>query len=52
VEDLYNIKIYEPLIGDVVKDNVIPVVVVALVNYESIGSCYYDRRYLVCDENT
>lgn len=40
---------YKPAIGDVVKDNGYPVVVVDLKNYENIGSCSYDRKYLLCD---
>ncbi len=40
---------YKPRIGDVVKDNDYLVVVVSMVNYESAGSCSYDRKYLLCD---
>ena len=40
---------YRPEIGDVVKDNGCPVVVVDLKNYENSGSCSYDRKYLLCD---
>ena len=40
---------YKPGIGDVVKDNGYPVVVVDLKNYENVGSCSYDRKYLLCD---
>ena len=40
---------YKPEIGDVVKDNGYPVVVVDLKNYENVGSCSYDRKYLLCD---
>lgn len=40
---------YIPEIGDVVKDNGYSVVVVDLINYETIGSCGYDRKYLLCD---
>ena len=40
---------YKPGIGDVVKDNDYPVVVVDLKNYENVGSCSYDRKYLLCD---
>ena len=35
---------YKPGIGDVVKDNGYPVVVVDLKNYENVGSCSYDRK--------
>lgn len=38
---------YRPGIGDVVKDNGNPVVVVDLKNYENIDSCAYDRKYLI-----
>ena len=34
---------YKPEIGDVVKDNDYPVVVVDLKNYENVGSCSYDK---------
>ena len=34
---------------DVVRDNGYPVVVVDLKNYENVGSCSYDRKYLLCD---
>jgi hypothetical protein len=40
---------YMPQIGDVVKDNGYPVVVVGIKNYETVGSCSYDREYLLCD---
>ena len=40
---------YIPAIGDVVKDNGYSVVVVDMNNYENIGSCSYDRKYLLCD---
>lgn len=40
---------YRPEIGDVVKDNGCPVVVVDLKNYENVGDCAYDREYLLCD---
>lgn len=40
---------YKPEIGDVIKDNGYPVVIVALKNYEDIGSCSYNRKYLLCD---
>lgn len=40
---------YIPQIGDVVKDNGYPVVVVDLKNYENSGDCAYDRKYLLCD---
>lgn len=35
---------YIPQIGDVVKDNGYPVVVVDLKNYENTGDCAYDRN--------
>ena len=41
---------YIPEIGDVVKDNGIPVVVVKMKKYETIGDCSYDRKYLLCEE--
>lgn len=40
---------YIPEIGDVVKDNDYPVVVIDMINYENDGSCAYDRKYLLCD---
>ena len=40
---------YKPGIGDVIKDNGNPVVVVDLKNYENVCSCSYDRKYLLCD---
>lgn len=40
---------YIPAIGDVVKDNGYSVVVVDTINYENVGSCSYDRKYLLCD---
>lgn len=40
---------YRPEIGDVVKDNGYPVVVVDLKNYENASDCAYDRKYLLCD---
>ena len=40
---------YIPVIGDVVKDNGYSVVVVDMKNYENMGSCSYDRKYLLCD---
>lgn len=40
---------YIPEIGDVVKDNDYPVVVVDLKNYENSGDCGYDRKFLLCD---
>ena len=42
---------YIPNIGDVVIDNDIAVVVVKMVSYEDVGSCSYDRKYLLCEEN-
>lgn len=42
---------YKPSIGDVVLDNDIPMVVVALENNENVGSCSYDRKYLLCEES-
>lgn len=43
-------KKYIPQIGDVVRDNGIPVVVIAEKNYETYWSCSYDREYLVVEE--
>lgn len=43
-------SIYIPSIGDVVLDNGFPVVVVKMINYEDRGSCGYDRKYLLCEE--
>jgi hypothetical protein len=40
---------YIPQIGDVIKDNGYSVVVVDMKNYETFGSCCYDRQYLFCD---
>ena len=42
---------YKPSIGDVVLDNNIPMVVVALESNENVGSCSYDRKYLLCEES-
>lgn len=42
---------YKPSIGDVVLDNNIPMVVVALESNENVGSCFYDRKYLLCEES-
>lgn len=36
-------------IGDVVIYNGRSVVVVAMNNHENMGSCSYDREYLLCD---
>lgn len=40
---------YKPSIGDVVMYCGRPAVVVYLENYETLGSCSYDRKYLLCD---
>ena len=40
---------YKPEIGDVVKDNGYPVVIVDLKDYENVDSCSYNRKYLLCD---
>ena len=40
---------YIPEIGDVVKYNGKTLVVVDMKNYENIGRCTYDRKYLLCD---
>jgi hypothetical protein len=42
---------YIPQIGDVVKDNGYSVVITDMINYETIGSCSYNRKYLFCDLN-
>lgn len=41
---------YIPKIGDVIKDNGMPFVVIAMKNYETTGSMSYNRRYLLCEE--
>ena len=41
---------YIPQIGDVVRDNGIPVVVLTINSHENVGSCCYDREYYVCEE--
>lgn len=41
---------YRPNIGDVILDNGFPNVVVQMINYEDCGSCGYDRKYLLCEE--
>ena len=43
-------KKYIPQIGDVVLDNNIPMVVVTMKSYEDVGSCGYDRKYFLCEE--
>lgn len=43
-------KKYIPQIGDVVLDNNIPMVVVTVKSYEDVGSCSYDRKYFLCEE--
>lgn len=40
---------YTPRIGDIIKENDCLMVVVDFKNYEDIGSCVYDRKYLLCD---
>ena len=40
---------YRPEIGDVIAYNNKEMVIVDMVNHENIGSCAYDRQYLVCD---
>ena len=40
---------YIPKIGDVVIYNGYQAVVVDLKNYENIGSCSYNREYLLCN---
>lgn len=42
--------IYRPKIGDVILDNNISVVIIAIKNHENYSSCSYDREYLVCEE--
>lgn len=41
---------YVPEIGDVVLWNSIPMVVMAVKCREFLGSLYYDREYLLCEE--
>ena len=43
-------KKYIPQIGDVVWNNNIHMVVVTMKSYEDVGSCGYDRKYFVCEE--
>ena len=43
-------KKYIPAIGDIILDNGIPMVVIAINNNEDIDSCSYDREYLLCEE--
>ena len=40
---------YIPSIGDVIMYCGRPAVVMYLKKYEPIGSCSYDRKYLLCD---
>ena len=40
---------YKPKVGDVIRFNGKPVVVVDFKNYEKCVSCDYDRKYLLCD---
>lgn len=40
---------YKPKVGDVIKDNGYPVVVVDMKNFEHLGSCSYNRKYLFCE---
>lgn len=42
---------YIPNIGDVILNNEVPSVVVAIKNHEDNGSCSYDREYLLCEEH-
>lgn len=42
---------YRPEIGDVILKNDIPMVVISMTNYEDIGSCGYDRKYLLCKQS-
>lgn len=41
---------YIPKVGDVIENNLFPEVVVKMVSNETIGSCCYDRKYLLCPE--
>ena len=43
-------KKYIPQIGDVVWNNNIPMDVVTMKSYEDVGSCGYDRKYFLCEE--
>lgn len=42
---------YIPNIGDVILDNGVPHVVICIESYEDVGSCSYDRKYLLCSED-
>lgn len=42
---------YFPKVGDIVTiDDGEPMVVTRINNYEGVGSCGYDREYILCDE--
>lgn len=42
---------YFPKVGDVVTiDDGEPMVVTRIKNYEDVGSCGYNREYILCDE--
>lgn len=44
-------KKYFPKVGDVVTiDDGEPMVVTRINNYEGVGSCCYNREYILCDE--